>query len=47
MVLDLCIFLFWFRWDYFLPLESNNMDSRKQHFEVKNVLMMDLFSTNT
>ncbi len=37
-MLDLCIFLSWFWWDYFFTGESNIIE-----FEVKNTLFMDLF----
>ncbi len=47
-MLDLCIFLTWFRRDYFFTGGSNIMDrdsnlSHTQQFEVKNILMMYCF----
>ncbi len=49
-VLDLCIFLSWFRKDDLFTVESNVMEdlyfSWKQQFEVKSALM-DLFLINT
>ncbi len=48
-MLDLCIFLSWFRWDNWEKAILCIIDlyfSWKQEFEVKNVLMMDLFLKN-
>ncbi len=50
-MLALCIFLSWFRWDYFFSGESilwieNMYLIWKQHFEVKNILRIVLFNTN-
>jgi len=45
-MLVLCIFLSWFRWDNPFTGESNIWD-RGFGFEVKNVIMADLFLTNT
>ncbi len=52
MVLDLCIFLnlLRFRRDNFLTGESNIMIkyfSKKQHFEIKNILMMNILQTHS
>ncbi len=44
-MLDLCIFLSWFRWDDPLIWKKDSYFSQKQQIEVKNVLMMG-FITN-
>ncbi len=49
LVLDLCIFLSWFRWDIFFTGQSKMMEiycSQNQQFQVKNALMV-LFLTNS
>ncbi len=51
-MLGLCIFLPWYRLDIFFPLEKSTIwieesyFSWKQWFEVKNILIVDLFITN-
>ncbi len=51
-MLDLCILVSWFRPDNFFSVEKaiqiyDSYFTQKQRLEVKNVVMMDLFLTNT